>query len=88
LESLPYLYKFLSKNNIVKNSYFDNITENISIQEVEKFIDSNVIIQDKFISFDTKLYIYPGFDYKIVDKLITNFHLPKSSLLMLVAGFM
>ncbi len=36
---------------------------------------------------DTELYIYPGFVYKAVDALITNFHLPKSSLLMLVAAF-
>ena len=36
---------------------------------------------------DTRLFIYPGFKYKVVDGLITNFHLPKSSLLMLVAAF-
>ena len=35
----------------------------------------------------TKLFIYPGYKFKAVDKLITNFHLPKSSLLMLVAAF-
>ena len=36
---------------------------------------------------DTELFIYPGFAYKIVDALVTNFHLPKSSLLMLVSAF-
>ena len=35
----------------------------------------------------TDLFIYPGFQFKIIDALITNFHLPKSSLLMLVAAF-
>jgi len=35
---------------------------------------------------DTELYIYPGFQYKVIDALITNFHLPKSSLLMLVSA--
>jgi S-adenosylmethionine:tRNA ribosyltransferase-isomerase len=36
---------------------------------------------------DTRLFIYPGFKFRVVDGLITNFHLPKSSLLMLVAAF-
>ena len=35
----------------------------------------------------TKLFIYPGFNFKAVDLLITNFHLPKSSLFMLVSAF-
>ena len=35
----------------------------------------------------TNLFIYPGFKFKAVDMLITNFHLPKSSLLILVSAF-
>ena len=34
----------------------------------------------------TKIFIYPGYKFKIVDALITNFHLPKSTLLMLVSA--
>lgn len=35
----------------------------------------------------TDIFIYPGFEFKIVDALITNFHLPESTLMMLVSAF-
>jgi S-adenosylmethionine:tRNA ribosyltransferase-isomerase len=38
-------------------------------------------------SGDSRLFIYPGFDFRVVDAIVTNFHLPESSLLMLVAAF-
>ena len=41
----------------------------------------------KPMSGDTDLFIYPGFKFKIVDAIITNFHLPGSSLIMLVSAF-
>ena len=36
---------------------------------------------------DTNIFIYPGYEWKIVDHLITNFHLPESTLIMLVSSF-
>ena len=44
---------------------------------------------DKFIacSGDTDIFIYPGYKFKAIDWLITNFHLPKSTLVMLVSAF-
>ncbi len=41
----------------------------------------------KACSGHTDIFIYPGFEFKAVDALITNFHLPKSSLIMLVSAF-
>ena len=38
-------------------------------------------------SGETTLFIYPGFAFRLVSGLVTNFHLPQSSLLMLVAAF-
>ena len=40
----------------------------------------------KQIEADTGIYIYPGYKFKFIDGLITNFHLPKSTLLMLVSA--
>jgi S-adenosylmethionine:tRNA ribosyltransferase-isomerase len=36
---------------------------------------------------ETSLFVHPGFRFLLVDRLLTNFHLPRSSLLMLVAAF-
>ena len=36
---------------------------------------------------DTQIFIYPGYHYQVIDALITNFHLPESTLIMLVSAF-
>ena len=51
---------------------------------LESATDENGIIHAG--SADTGIFIYPGYKFKIVDNLITNFHLPKSTLIMLVSA--
>ena len=41
----------------------------------------------KECSGDTEIFIYPGYEFKCMDGLITNFHLPESTLIMLVSAF-
>ena len=36
---------------------------------------------------DTDIFIYPGYQFQVVDAMITNFHLPKSTLMMLISAF-
>jgi len=49
----------------------------------------NLMIEYRISAFvgPTSLYILPGYEFKVVDAMITNFHLPKSTLLMLVSAF-
>lgn len=46
--------------------------------------DGKYIMEEK--SDSTGIFIYPGYEFKIIDSLITNFHLPKSTLLMLISA--
>ena len=56
-----------------------------SCRTLESASDENGIVHP--ISADTGIFIYPGYRFKAVDALITNFHLPESTLLMLVSAF-
>ena len=56
-----------------------------STRTLESIADENGIV--KADSGYTNIFIYPSYKFKIVDNLITNFHLPESSLIMLVSAF-
>lgn len=56
-----------------------------STRTLETIADENGFVKDG--SGWTDIFIYPGYQYKIVDGLITNFHLPESTLMMLVSAF-
>ena len=55
-----------------------------SVRTLESVADTDGYLAAK--SGDTQIFIYPGYKFKIVDALITNFHLPESTLLMLISA--
>ncbi len=57
-----------------------------STRTLESACDEKGILRSTHMAA-TNLFIYPGYQFKIVDGIITNFHLPKSTLLMLVSAF-
>lgn len=56
-----------------------------SVRVLESATDDNGVLQP--VSGNTEIFIYPPYKFKMVDGLITNFHLPESTLLMLVSAF-
>ena len=56
-----------------------------SIRVLESATDDSGIIHP--CKKDTQIFIYPGYKFKFVDGVITNFHLPESTLIMLVSAF-
>ena len=89
LESLPYLYVLLQhqQQNISTDPHRETICKDITLEQALQYV-GDISITWWNIHFASTLFIYPWFTFRIIDQLITNFHLPKSSLLMLVAWFM
>ncbi len=56
-----------------------------SVRTLESMTEEDGVLRAG--SRDTDIFIYPGYRFKLVDSLITNFHLPESTLLMLVSAF-
>ena len=56
-----------------------------TVRTLESVIDEDGVFREK--SADTRIFIRPPYEFRAVDRLITNFHLPRSTLIMLVAAF-
>lgn len=56
-----------------------------SVRTLEGALDEDGVFREK--SGDTRIFIHPPYEFRAVDRLITNFHLPRSTLIMLVAAF-
>ena len=94
LETLPYFRASLSsseKESILPSvdafHFRESITFDIQSADYEKYVH-DVSLQSNRIVCETQLFIFPGWKFRIIDEMITNFHLPKSSLLMLISAIM
>jgi S-adenosylmethionine:tRNA ribosyltransferase-isomerase len=91
LESLPYAYIFLQDNITLtpeQKQFRDIFTHYITPDQAANIIQESFVSSAASYSFATSLYIYPGFTRRLIDGLVTNFHIPRSSLLMIIAAWM
>ena len=71
-------------NNAKKNGHRVIACGTTSCRVIETVADENGLVRET--EGDTNIFIYPGYKFKCLDALITNFHLPKSTLVMLVSA--
>ena len=86
LESLAYAWSCVRERFLLDTdtlNFWDDITKDI---KTNPFV-SDVQVSDSEVSGHTKLFITPGFRFRVVSEIVTNFHLPKSTLIVLVSAF-
>ncbi|PZM87529.1 MAG: hypothetical protein DLD55_00995, partial [candidate division SR1 bacterium] len=96
LESLPYLWCFLKEKKLIPAldqmtvDYREKLTKELDPALVKDFLPEQEvqILENGTFLVQTRLFIRPGIPFLLTDELITNFHLPKSSLMMLISAFM
>ena len=80
------------KKNYRINTYYTYLNKEQLSEILSIVLDNNLqilFVDGKFkaTSENTDIFIYPGYKFEAIDCLITNFHLPKSTLLMLISAF-
>ena len=85
----PEKFRFDEENAQIINSTKDKGGRVIAVGTTSTRALETAAVGSRVETFDgvTELFIQPGYEFKIVDAMITNFHLPRSTLLALVAAF-
>ncbi len=91
LESLPSLWRSIDEElkellDQDTRAYWDTLTQDLGDHNWIENISYESRAES--LTFSTSIYITPWYVFRIIDELITNFHLPESSLLVLVSAFM
>jgi len=81
----PDTSRFFIPQNLAYQPHQSLPSKSASLEAVLKFMEDSDI---QNINGETGIFIYPGYTFKMCDALITNFHRPMSTLIMLVAAFM
>ena len=66
---------------------YENLTTITTQQALQNIVDYLTVNKQDMLHADTQILIRPGFQFRLVDAMITNFHQPKSTLLLLVSAF-
>lgn len=86
LESLAYAWPSVRERFLLDTptlDFWDNETQDI---KTNPYV-SDVLASELEVSGHTKLFITPGFRFRVVSEIVTNFHLPKSTLMVLISAF-
>ena len=97
LESLPYLGMKIMENHDIREAdlsveqwmpYDESAAEKDTVEALKAIVEYLDRKEETHLTASTSIMIAPGFRWRIVDRLITNFHQPKSTLLLLVSSFL
>ena len=77
-------YNNLNIEKFLYNKMSNKLTKKESMEKIINYMEKNKL---NVINLNTSIFILPGYNFKMCDQLITNFHYPKSTLILLIAAF-